>query len=1117
MKLPEIMKKNMADILREIQGKIPFYTPEWTLEDEDDMGVSLSTIFAYFSEIAAKRLNQAPTRHFLGFLETIDSSLLPVQPARAPLSFVLSEGASENVLIPASTEAAASDKDGKPILFQTEKNFMASPSKLVSVFSADTKSDGIFDHTPVIGGGSPASLFMGDNLQEHTLYVGDENLFNIHRKAKIRLHIEPPDGNLLDRLKNDISWAYGVEVIQKKNGQEIKEIGWLPLKAGLEKTSQGRQVLVLAKEEDRPIDETGLNGLKSRWIKGTLAKGIGMETVKDMKISSLAVSILPEVSEETSVKNVQGIGDTYYEALVKNMIETIEELLKLSPDQLAECLHCSQTRAQNILEAAKKAFYDKTGRVAPITAKDIPPDLLFYNDVPFDVEKEEIYPFGKKPQKQDTFYIASEDAFSKKNYEVKLTFDIVPGQPSVQSDQTPNTPQLSWEYWDGEGWNRLDVAPQENWATDQPCEGRGPGPPRESRTVTILSMPEVKRTKANGKENYWIRVRLVGGDYGREFKIQGNQVTPGQYCAPVIKALSIDYWKDDGDSPEHLLTKNNLKLEEVREEFTPFESLPDTFPAVYLGFDQALKGGPFSLFVSLDERFEYPEESYPRVRWQYESQREGGSWIEFDTLDETRGFTRTGMIQFVISDDMKAVRRLGEKEDRYWIRAAITENFPDGSQPTIPEPKGLRIGGTQSRDDLARTLYRKRIEIPNISLTAGTLKEALPEVNGFFANSTWAFQSRTVKDELLGSSTGEAGQSFNLMNTPVVKEEVWVNEVNSLSEGERRTLLEDGSPVAEGKDDLGNVIEFWVQWKEQSDFILSGSADRHYRIDRTTGEISFGDGEHGAIPPAGLNNIKATYATGGGKTGNVPADSIQKLQSAIPFVDRVYNPVAADGGADTEDSEGLIKRAPSVLKHRHRATALEDYEWLVKEASRLVARVKVLPNFNSQGSFETGWVTVIVVPGVSDVKPTPSPELRRRVETFLKGNSPNVASVRVIPPSYVKIDVTSDIVTQVIDAVPSVEREAKKRIEDFLHPLTGGPKAEGWPFGAIPCVSDIYAIFEEIEDVDHVRSVSLTLHVEDSKTVGITDTPDAFELPEYVLPYSGEHAIAVHWEEEKEN
>ena len=105
MKLPEIIKKNMEDILKDIRGKIPFYTPEWGFEDDGDFGVALSEIFAYYSEIFLKRLNQAPTRHFLAFLETINASLMPPQSARAPLTFVLSEGATENVLIPSATEA----------------------------------------------------------------------------------------------------------------------------------------------------------------------------------------------------------------------------------------------------------------------------------------------------------------------------------------------------------------------------------------------------------------------------------------------------------------------------------------------------------------------------------------------------------------------------------------------------------------------------------------------------------------------------------------------------------------------------------------------------------------------------------------------------------------------------------------------------------------------------------------------------------------------------------------------------------------------------------------------------------------------------------------------------
>ena len=46
-----------------------------------------------------------------------------------------------------------------------------------------------------------------------------------------------------------------------------------------------------------------------------------------------------------------------------------------------------------------------------------------------------------------------------------VNFAVVPGRPS---DPSTSAPQLSWEYWDGEGWNRLDLLSQEDWtAKDQ--------------------------------------------------------------------------------------------------------------------------------------------------------------------------------------------------------------------------------------------------------------------------------------------------------------------------------------------------------------------------------------------------------------------------------------------------------------------------------------------------------------------------------------------------------------------------------------------------------------------------------------------------------------------------
>ena len=115
------------------------------------------------------------------------------------------------------------------------------------------------------------------------------------------------------------------------------------------------------------------------------------------------------------------------------------------------------------------------------------------------------------------------------------------------------------------------------------------------------------------------------------------------------------------------------------------------------------------------------------------------------------------------------------------------------------------------------------------------------------------------------------GQEFELMNRPVVDAEVWVNEVAWLSEGEKQALLnKNGSRDAEArKDSSGRFSEFWVRWEKVADFSSSDGRSRHYLLDRTSGKIRFGNGIRGMIPPLGMNNIKASYRTGGGEAGNL--------------------------------------------------------------------------------------------------------------------------------------------------------------------------------------------------------------------------------------------------------
>jgi len=176
-----------------------------------------------------------------------------------------------------------------------------------------------------------------------------------------------------------------------------------------------------------------------------------------------------------------------------------------------------------------------------------------------------------------------------------------------------------------------------------------------------------------------------------------------------------------------------------------------------------------------------------------------------------------------------------------------------------------------------------------------------------------------------------------------------------------------------------------------------------------------------------------------------------------------------------------------MIDHRDRAVTEEDFEWLAKQASRKVVNARCLSNTNNKRQKSTGWVTVIIVPDSLEAKPCPSLELRKIVRRYLEERSANTLMhnrhIDVDGPSYVEIGVSVDVFATSGDKASQVEREVKKKLDAFFHPLTGGPEKKGWDFGRDATVSDIYALLESIEGVDHLENMELTHNYESCQYV----------------------------------
>ena len=217
----------------------------------------------------------------------------------------------------------------------------------------------------------------------------------------------------------------------------------------------------------------------------------------------------------------------------------------------------------------------------------------------------------------------------------------------------------------------------------------------------------------------------------------------------------------------------------------------------------------------------------------------------------------------------------------------------------------------------------------------------------------------------------------------LARPEIFVLEPELPSAVERNELdWEQGSDAIQQRvNPVTAQTEIWIRWREMPDFNGSYPHSRHYTLDHGTGELAFGNGILGLVPPLGVNNIVANYRVSAGSAGNVATGTVVQLRSPVPGVASVTNRLDAEGGAGLETPEVARQRGPQSLRHRGRAVSRTDFEWLAREAAGTrIARVVCLPNINRAFEREPGWVTLVIVPQGTGRKLVPTVDLIQQVE-----------------------------------------------------------------------------------------------------------------------------------------
>ncbi len=1022
-----------------------------------DVAYALLQILSYMADHTITQLNQVPDKQTVAYLNVLGTKLLPPQSARTPINFILSKGAQENVDVPAGTQVSTETK----IMFETERPFTATVSQLKALVSVDRSTDQVYDHlTELNSDTKQTTFFVSPAMQEHALYLGDDSLFNLKKGASRRL-------------------KHGA---RRRNPPE----------------TQSAQIQLLVEYADPNPKASLANNVKwsysfqdtqdaeTDWIDFTTATpapaGNGKETITLTKGNSTA-----------SAK--KRVGET----------ETFWIRAKVDP----------------ALPSALPTLKSLEAKVINVTR----PDLAFYNDVPIYLAQD-FYPFGMQPNASDVFYIGSQEAFSKINTRVEICFSVetagVPGVITDAAGAKGDSPLLvSWEYWDGKTWSNLKGV---KCLFDEKIN------PNTNYPQVIFTCPsDMTSTKVNNKENFWIRARIASGNYRSitlGSKPEIKDAPPQIYDIIIKNQMSAQ--------TVTCSAKNNLQLQnwtDTAAPFQPFLPVQEANQTLYLGFDTPLGEGTISVFFALRKQ-EYLDDKKPRIVWSYLRKTPAEEWVPIEVEDSTDNLTQSGAIEFLAPSDIGAEEKFGQT--MYWIRGEVVENKFQSLGQTLADvvnalvnaegdtnkmrllplgTKGFRLNTQLLRimqnyipdaqlakyvDSTATggqpcnkvDIYNAKFSVPN------AIKEipAAPIPYAVSLNSTLAMQAETVTDELLGTSDGLMATPLKLSRTPVASANLWVQESAVPTEGDY--IVDQSDPA-----------KIWVQWVVVDDFFDSDENSRSYMLDRISGEITFGDGENGMIPTVGAS-IKATYQTGGGVIGDVALGEVKKLVTALAGIDRAVNIDDAEGGADAETVDRAKKRGPKTVQNRDRAVAQEDYEWLSIEASGDVARVKCIPNLNSEGQIQSGCVAVIIIPESPVDQPTPSSRMLQTVEDYLKSHNPiSVSTLTVTGPTYLAVSVTADIYVADINSASAVNFAALNSLKTFLHPLHGGSDGKGWDFGKVPCDSDILGLLQSIPQVDYIQNLKVTIC--DAQTGDTLPSDNNIVLPGYALICSGTHQVNV--------
>ena len=461
--------------------------------------------------------------------------------------------------------------------------------------------------------------------------------------------------------------------------------------------------------------------------------------------------------------------------------------------------------------------------------------------------------------------------------------------------------------------------------------------------------------------------------------------------------------------------------------------------ALYLGFGPADTTAPHPFGAELRLRFWLPEPDRDRVVaplrtapavppaglvWEFLPSA-GQPWRMVSLIqDETVAFTREGYVLLEPPSSIEATPLLGSPDACMWLRCRMTSGaYPVGRPPMVD--------------------FVRANTVPALSLTT-VVRELLAPAEGGDA-----------------VSTGEADQVFRLRERPVAPDSLELDiEVDDDPEGAKR-------------------------WKPVRDLLAEKPDAAVYELSAETGEVRFGDGRNGRIPPAGARVVANRYRYGGGAGANVAPFAISG--PAPPRIAEVRNDRPAFGGADEQPIDELKRQAPRRLRHHERAVTQSDYAELAREVTGVAAATAIpfahprFPKLRVPGA-----ITVVILPE-GDLLPDGGPPrlvpgLIDAVSRYLEERRTVGTELWIAEPKYISLSVQALVESDPSRSMDTVAREVSEALDKAFDPRRAA-------FGRDQALTAVYPVILGVDGVQAVRDLVVTVDGNEPKLTETIEVP----------------------------